>query len=87
MRKAEAAWLSIRLIGFGFALYSINCILLFVYNLLLAALSITYSDDIIVELLKLRWDLALEAFLSTCIALYFLTGGRVVYKWLMRECT
>jgi hypothetical protein len=85
MKKTEAALLSLRLIGLGFALYSIYLISIFIENVLLIAITSSYPISENIRLPNLRWDPALEALLSSGIALYFLADGRVVHKWLMRE--
>ena len=85
MKKAETAWLSLRLIGLGFALYSIYLISIFIENVLLVVYTSSYTVSENIRLPNLRWDPALEALLSGGIALYLLTGGRMVHKWLMRE--
>lgn len=85
MKKTEAAWLSLRLIGLGFALYSIYLISLFIESMLLIVFTSSFSISENIRLPNLRWDSALGAFLSGVIALYFLAGGRIVHRWLMRE--
>jgi hypothetical protein len=87
MKKTEAAWLSLRLIGLGFVLYSIYLISIFIENVLKIVIISSYPISENIRLPNLRWDPALEALLSSGIALYFLAGGRVVHKWLMRECS
>jgi lysylphosphatidylglycerol synthetase-like protein (DUF2156 family) len=87
MKKTEVVWLSIRLIGLGFALYSIYLISIFIENILLIMFTTTYSLSENIRVPNLRWDPLLEAFLLGGVALYFLVGGRTVYKLLIRECS
>jgi hypothetical protein len=85
MKKTETAWLSLRLTGLGFALYSLYLISIFIENVLLIVITSSYPISENIRLPNLRWDPVLEALLCSGIALYFLAGGKVVHKWLMRE--
>lgn len=85
MKKEDASWLIIRLIGLALAMYAVYSLFLFLTNVFVVVFGSAPPVNGTWRLPNLNWEPAVNAVVFAGIAVYFLMGGDMVCKWLMRE--